>query len=284
MATCRQVAMAVIEGVNMTTTKNTLPQKKKYNKYNMISMITLILLFVVWESVVRFGLVDSSRLSSPTEIIQTFIFKLQNTSPDGATIQTHLLASLRVVLIGYFFAVLIGVPLGLFMGFFRFAEALLKPLFEMLRPIPCLAWVPIVLLLFGIGPSGKIFIIFIGSFVSVTINTYTGIKRTKHVLLNVARTAGATEWQMFLRVGLPSAVPMMFTGLRLSLSTAIATIVAAEMVAATSGLGYMMNNGRKLMRTELIFLGVVLCGLLGFLANLIMTKIENRIAPWQEAG
>ncbi len=259
-------------------------EKRHISKYSVISIVTLVLLFLTWELVVRFGLVDASRLSSPTEIVQIFIYKLKNTSPDGATIQTHLLASLRVVLIGYFFAVLIGVPLGLFMGFFKFAESLLKPLFEMLRPIPCLAWVPIVLLLFGIGPSGKIFIIFIGSFVSVTINTYTGIKRTKPVLLNVARTAGASKWQMFLRVGLPSAVPMMFTGLRLSLSTAMATIVAAEMVAATSGLGYMMNNGRKLMRTELIFLGVVLCGLMGFFANFLMTKLENKIAPWQEAG
>lgn len=264
----------------MTTTKN--GTKKKINKYAIVSAITLILLFIVWESVVRFGLVDPSRLSSPTEIVQTFITKLSDKSPDGATIQTHVWASLKIVLIGFVCAVAIGIPLGLSMGFFRGAEAFFKPLFEILRPIPCLAWVPIVLLLFGIGASGKIFIIFIGSFVSVTINTYTGIKRTKPVLLNVAKTAGANKWQMFLRVGLPSAVPMMFTGLRLSLSTAMATIVAAEMVASTCGLGYMMNNGRKLMRTELIFLGVVICGLLGFLANFLMTKLENKIAPWQE--
>lgn len=255
---------------------------RKINKYTVISAVTLILLFVLWEMIVRTGLIDSSRLSSPTQIIRAFITKLSTKSPDGATIQNHIKASMYVVFVGWIWAVVIGIPLGLSIGFFRGADALLHPLFEILRPIPCLAWVPIVLLMFGIGPKGKIFIIFIGSFVSVTINTYTGIKRTKAVHLNVAKVGGASKWQMFVRVGIPSAVPMMFTGLKLSLSTAMATVVAAEMVAATMGVGYMMNNARKLMRTELIFLGVAICGLLGFFSSLLMNLLEHKIAPWQE--
>ena len=101
-------------------------------------------------------------------------------------------------------------------------------------------------------------------------------------MLDVAQVGGATRMQMFFRVGVPSAVPMIFTGLRIALGISLATLVAAEMVAATCGLGYMMNQGRKLMITDLIFLGVVVIGVIGYLANLLMGWIEHNIAPWAE--
>jgi len=257
-------------------------KKRRFSRYTLISMISLIILFSIWESVVRYGLVDPGRLSSPSQIILLFVNKLSTPSPDGATVLAHTKASMGIVLRGFFFACIVGIPLGLIMGFFRTAERFFRPIFEMIRPIPTLAWVPIVLLMFGIGPSGKSFIIFIGSFVSLTINTYTGIKHTKEVLLNVARVAGANSMQMFIRVGLPSAVPMIFTGLRISLGISLSTLVAAEMVASTIGLGYMMNQGRRLLRTDIIFLGVVVIGILGFLANYTMRWLEKRIAPWVE--
>lgn len=257
-------------------------KKKKFTKYTAISIISIITLFVVWELIVKLGLIDPGKLSAPSDIVKLFIFKLSNTYPDGATIQANTWASMKIVLKGFFFACAVGIPLGLVMGFFEGAERFFRPVFEIVRPIPTLAWVPIVLLIFGIGDSGKTFIIFIGSFVSLTINTYTGIKRTKTVLLNVAQTAGATRMQMFFRVGLPSAVPMIFTGLRIALGISMSTLVAAEMVAATIGLGYMMNQGRKLMETDLIFLGVVVIGILGFLANYLMGLLERKIAPWVE--
>ena len=257
-----------------------MQKKKGISRYTIISILSLVVFFVGWELIVRLGLVDPGKISAPTSIIQLFIQKLHDTSPDGATIQAHTWASLQIVLKGFLLACVIGIPLGLLMGFFEGAERFFRPIFEMLRPIPTLAWVPIVLLIFGIGQSGKVCIIFIGSMVSLTINTWTGIRGTKKVLLNVAQVGGATRAQMFFRVGIPSAVPMIFTGLRISLGIAFATLVAAEMVAATIGLGYMMNQGRKLMNTDLIFLGVVVIGVIGFLINYLMGILERHVAPW----
>lgn len=255
-------------------------KKKKISRYTIISAISLIVFFVGWEMIVRLGIADPGKISAPTSVIKLFIEKLHSTYPDGATIQQHTWASLKIVLKGFFMACLIGIPLGLLMGFFEEAERFFRPIFEMLRPIPTLAWVPIVLLIFGIGESGKVCIIFIGSMVSLTINTWTGIRGTKKVLLNVAQVGGASRAQMFFRVGIPSAIPMIFTGLRISLGIAFATLVAAEMVAATIGLGYMMNQGRKLMITDLIFLGVVVIGVIGFLINCLMGLLERNVAPW----
>ena len=257
-----------------------MQKKKKLNRYTVISVISLIVFFVGWELIVRLGLVDPGKLSAPSSVIELFIEKLSSEYPDGATIQANTWASLRIVLEGFAMACIIGIPLGLLMGFFEGAERFFRPIFEMLRPIPTLAWVPIVLLIFGIGDSGKVCIIFIGSMVSLTINTWTGIRGTKKVLLNVAQVGGASRAQMFFRVGIPSAIPMIFTGMRISLGIAFATLVAAEMVAATIGLGYMMNQGRKLMDTDLIFLGVVVIGIIGFLINYVMSILERNIAPW----
>jgi ABC-type nitrate/sulfonate/bicarbonate transport system permease component len=259
-----------------------MPRKKSVNPYTVISIASVVLLFVLWEFAVRVGLADPGILPSPGSIVRLFIDKLTNTSPDGATIQDNTWFSMKIIIYGYIWACVIGIPLGLTMGFFNPVERFFRPVFEIIRPIPTLAWVPVIVLIFGIGEAGKTFIIFIGSFVSLTINTYTGIKGTKDVLLNVAKTAGASKMQMFFRVGLPSAVPMIFTGLRIALGIAMSTLVAAEMVAATIGLGYMMNQGRRLMDTQLIFLGIVVIGVLGFLANFLMGLLENKIAPWEE--
>lgn len=257
-----------------------MQKKKHFSRYMLISILSLAVFFVGWEMIVRLGLVDPGKISAPTAVARLFVEKLSSTYPDGATIQAHTWASLRIVLKGFLTACLVGIPLGLLMGFFEGAERFFRPIFEMLRPIPTLAWVPIVLLIFGIGESGKVCIIFIGAMVSLTINTYTGIRGTKKVLLNVAQVGGASRGQMFFRVGVPSAIPMIFTGLRISLGIAFATLVAAEMVAATIGLGYMMNQGRKLMITDLIFLGVVVIGIIGFLINYLMGVLEKHIAPW----
>lgn len=257
-----------------------MKKKKTISRYTIISIISVIVFFVGWELIGRLGLISEDKISTPTTIINLFIQKLHDTYPDGATIQQHTWFSLKIVIKGFFFACIIGIPLGLFMGFFEGAERFFRPIFEILRPIPTLAWVPIVLLIFGIGEKGKICIIFIGSMVSLTINTYTGIRGTKKVLLDVAQVGGASYLQMFWRVGIPSAIPLIFTGLRISLGIAFATLVAAEMVAATIGLGFMMNQGRKLMITPLIFLGVVVIAIIGFGINYGMSTLEKNIAPW----
>ena len=199
----------------------------------ILSSIGIIVFFVIWELVVVTGLVSSDKLVAPTTLLATFIDKLNNVVPDGNTILVHIGTSLKLVLGGFALSCVIGVPLGLLMGFFKPFKAFFSPIFEIVRPIPPLAWIPIVIVVLGIGIKSELFIIFIAAFVPCVINSYTGISATNKVLLNVAKTAGAGKAQMFFKVGIPSALPMIFVGIKVSFGSAWATLVAAEMIASS---------------------------------------------------
>lgn len=246
------------------------------------AVISIAALICIWQLVVSTGIVSAKQMAPPAKVLSTFIDKWTNTKPDGSTLGVHILTSLRLALTGFLVAVIIGVPMGLLMGYFKGADAFLSPIFEIVRPIPPLAWIPVILLIMGIGNSAKAFIIFVGSFVSCVINSYTGIKRTNPVLINVAKTAGASTWQIFFKVGIPSAVPLVFTGIKVSLGSAWATLVAAEMLSSSQGLGYLIQRARNLVRSDLIIVGMLCIGIIGALFTLILDSIENKVAPWRK--
>ena len=173
-------------------------------------------------------------LPSPAKVLNTFIYKLcGGVNPDGATLLQHIAASMKIALGGYVVGVIIGVPLGIAMAWNRKFEMFAKPLFDIIRPIPALAWIPLMILWLGIGYWSKVGIIFFAAFISATINSYAGIKRTSQVHLWVASTFGATNMQMLFKVAIPTALPMIFTGLRLALGSSWVALVAAELLAAT---------------------------------------------------
>jgi NitT/TauT family transport system permease protein len=186
-------------------------------------------------------------------------------------------------LTGYISAVCVGVPLGLIMGWFRKVDEIVKPLFEMIRPIPPIAWIPLAILWLGIGLPAKAYIIWLSAFVPSVINSYAGIKLTEPVLISVSRTFGATNWETFLKVGVPSALPMVFTGLRLSLSSAWMTLVAAELLAGSEGLGYMIQMGRTLARPDVIIVGMLTIGCTGAAMGYLLEKLERKLAPWRRS-
>jgi NitT/TauT family transport system permease protein len=238
---------------------------------------------VFWWALVRFGIISQMLLASPEEVLTTFISKLTSRAPDGATLGAHFRASLTLALTGYISAVCVGVPLGLAMGWFRRVDEIVKPIFEMIRPIPPIAWIPLAILWLGIGLPAKAFIIWLSAFVPSVINSYAGIKLTEPVLISVSRTFGASNWETFLRVGVPSALPMVFTGLRLSLSSAWMTLVAAEMLAATEGLGYMIQMGRTLARPDVIIVGMLTIGCTGAGMGYLLERLEGKLAPWRKS-
>lgn len=251
---------------------------KKFISSSWISGVSLIAFFLIWEAVCDFGIVSSYILVPPSEIINTFMYKLSNVDPDGATLFQHFVTSLRLALTGFSCAVIIGVPLGLLMGWYKPFDNIITPLFDLMRPIPPIAWIPISILWLGIGVTAKTFIIFLAAFVPSVINTYTGIKLTDPILIRVSRIYGASNWQTFLKIGVPSAVPMMFTGLKLSLNSSWTTLVAAELLAASQGLGFLIQMGRKLVRPDIIIVGMLTIGLTGALLAAILSKIESKIA------
>lgn len=256
-------------------------KKKNRIKYLSMSLVGLVAFFGLWELSVRLGWISNRTLSPPSVVIQTFIFKLTNVNPDGSTLPQHFLQSLKLALSSFVVAVIIGVPLGWIMGYYKVASFLLNPIFEIIRPIPPIAWIPIIILTMGIGMPAKMFIIFVAAFVPCVINSYLGIRLTDPVRINVAKTFGASEWEIFTTVCIPSSMNMVFTGIRLSLNNSWTTLVAAEMLAATRGLGYMIQLGRTLIRPDIIIVGMFTIGITGALLNNILALFEKKVAPWR---
>ena len=251
-------------------------------KYSLVLPLLTIAVFLgVWELASRLGLVSASLLPAPSQLARTFAEKLYQTEPDGATLGQSILSSLKTSFSGFLLAVVVGVPLGLFMGFYEPVDRFVKPVFEMIRPIPPIAFIPLTIVMLGIGFKAKMFIVCFAAFVPCVMNSYTGIKLTNPVLVNVARTCGASSWQIFTQVCVPSSLQMVFGGVRLALSTSWVTLVAAEMLASSSGLGYMIQMGRMLARPDLIILGMLLIGVIGFLISLVLAALERRMAAWR---
>jgi NitT/TauT family transport system permease protein len=178
---------------------------------------------------------------------------------------------------GLLVAVAVGVPLGLVMGWYKLADRFIRPIFEIVRPIPPVAWIPLTILWIGVGLQAKAMIIFFSAFVPCVINSYTGIRQTSIPLINVSRTFGASDFYTFLHVGIPSAVPLVFAGMRVALANSWGTLVAAEMLSASAGLGYMINMARQFGRIDVIMLGMVCIGLLGYLFTWFFDKLERKI-------
>ena len=241
-------------------------QHKKKIKFGIVSAISLICFFVIWyvcSAVLH--LKPDYILPSPVQVLEAFVYKLTNTAPDGATLFGHIAASLQVALSGYVLGVVVGVPLGIAMAWFHKVDLFVTPLFDLIRPVPTIAWIPLMILWFGIGLGAKAAIIFVSAFVPCVINAYSGIKQTKQVHLWVAQTFGASRREMLFTVAIPTAMPLIFTGMRISLGTAWMTLCAAEMLASNRGLGYMIQLNRTLARADLIIVGMLTIGVVGII-------------------
>ncbi|MDR2888448.1 MAG: ABC transporter permease [Lachnospiraceae bacterium] len=250
-------------------------------RLRLLTVATLILFLVVWQAVVDNGLVNSRTLPSPTTILKAFMSKFSSKVPDGNTILTNILASLQVSLFGFFAAVILGVPLGLLMGWYKGMDRFCTVIFELVRPVPSIAWIPIVVMWMGIGLEAKVLIIFLSAFVPCVINSYTGVKLTNPVLVNVSKTLGAKNTEIFFRISIPSAVPMVMAGIRLALGNSWSTLVAAEMLAASAGLGFMIQMGRQFSRADIVVMGMLLIGILGACMSFLFTLIENHLLRWK---
>lgn len=254
-------------------------RKKLY--YLFLSFVSILTFLCIWQITVTAELVNVKNLPSPVEVFQAFLFKLHSKSPDGNTLGTNVLASFQVSLSGFFAALVVGIPLGLFMGWFEPIDRFVRPVFELVRPVPPIAWIPVVVIFMGIGLKAKGTIIFLSVFVSCVINSYTGIRMTDRTLINVAKTFGAGDFETFIKIGIPSAMPMIFAGIRVSLSTSWSTLVAAEMVAATAGLGYMLQTGRNLGNAGIVVLSMIVIAILGAAMGVVLDILESVALKWK---
>lgn len=259
-------------------------EKQKRIRYRdvVLSVSAILLFFIIWECLVLFNVIDSRKLCDVLDIFKLFIIKLSDPNPDGAVLLVNIWSSLEIALCGFLLAIVIGIPLGWLMGWYRGFDAFMRPIFEIIRPIPPVSWIPLTIVWMGIGLQSKAFIVFFSAFVPCLINAYTGIRQTKEVLINVGKTFGASNFTCFWKVGIPSSMTMTFAGIKVAIGNAWATLVAAEMLAASSGLGFMILMGRNYGRVDLIILGIVVIGILGVIISYLIGACENLVLGWKK--
>ena len=233
--------------------------------------------FLGWQALLSFGVVPETLLASPVQVARTFLDKLTDPLPDGAILAVHTWTSIKEAFIGYALSLLVGIPLGLAMGWFRVVEGLARPIFELIRPSPPIAWIPLTVFWFGIDLTGKVFIIWIAGIVPCVINSYVGVRMTNPTLIQMARTYGAGDWQIFTKLCIPSALPMVFGALQIALAYCWTNLVGAELLAADTGLGYLITMGGRLMRPDIVVLGMICVGLSGAVIGFIIDRLEQRL-------
>lgn len=253
--------------------------------YVMLSALSICVFLGVWYLCTDvLALVSPKMLPSPVKVVTSFFDKLSNPNPDGGTLLTHAASSLKITLTGYLVAVIIGTPLGIAMAWYDKVDQYVRPIFDLIKPVPGVAWVPLMILMLGIGFASKVTVIFISAIVPVLLNAYSGIKQTKDVHLWVMRTFGASNWQMLIRVGVPTALPYIMTGVRVALGSAWTTIVAAELIASTRGLGFMIQQSRGIYRPDIILVGMLTIGLIGAVLTAILSFVENKIVKGRDVS
>jgi ABC-type nitrate/sulfonate/bicarbonate transport system permease component len=233
----------------------------------------------VWQCISTFVLDETTRalLPPPTAVAATFFEMIRS-----GELFRHLFDSLRREFTAFSWA-LIAIPLGVAMGWWKPVHAQLNPLIEMLRPIPPLAWIPLSILWFGVGDTQNQFIILLGIFFPILLNTISGVKSVEPNLVRAARCLGGGEAAVLRRVVLPAALPQIVTGVRIGLGVGWMALVAAELVGANSGLGFLINDARTLLRTDIVIVGMIAIGLVGLGLDIMIRKLSRRALPWSRA-
>lgn len=196
------------------------------------------------------------------------------------TLLTHFVASLSRVYGGFLLAAAVGVPLGLMIGRIPLVRALFEPTLQVLRPVPVTAWLPLAMILFGIGPRSAFFLVFLGAFYPILLNTVFGVRSVDPRLFEAASMLGASRSSMFPKVVLPASLPSIFTGLRLGLGFAWVVIVVGEMTGVPTGLGAIIMEARQLSRTEIVMAGMVVIGIAGFASDQLVQWLGRRLLRW----
>lgn len=244
-----------------------------------ISALTLVGLFLAWEAVTRLGLVAPLFLPAPEAVAARFVAILQDGYGDAA-LGRHLGASLGRVFAALALATAIGVPVGLAIGASPLGRGVFDPLLEILRPIPPLAYLPLIVIWCGIGEPSKVLVIAIAMLAPIALSTAAGVRGANPDRLRAARALGASRGQVLRHVVLPGALPQILIGLRIALGAGWTTLVAAELIAATEGLGFMIQSAANFLDTETVVLGIVVIAAVAFALELAVRRLEAALVPW----
>lgn len=245
-----------------------------------IGFATLGVLLALWWAVTALQLIAPLFLPPPGAVLHKL---LTIAGPQGfmdATLWQHLAASLTRILIALAAATLIGIPVGIAMGLSPTVRGIFDPLIELYRPIPPLAYLPLMVIWFGIGETSKILLIYLAIFAPVAMSALAGVKSVQQVRLRAAQSLGASRAQILWFVILPGALPEILTGLRIGLGVGWSTLVAAELIAATRGLGFMVQSAGEFLATDVVLAGIAVIAIIAFVLELGLRALQRRLTPW----
>ena len=253
---------------------------KTRNANFFISAATVIIIIAVWALITSLGFIEPLYLPSPLAVLQKFIDLAQNGYAD-ATLWQHFSASIQRIFIAVILASLIAVPVGLAIGINPVARAIFDPLIEFYRPVPPLAYLPLIVIWFGIGELSKVLLIYLAVFAPIVVSTAAGVKHVDPIRIRVAQSLGATRWQIIRHVILQSALPDILTGIRIGLGAGWSTLVAAELVAATEGIGFMIQSASQFLVTDLVIAGILIIALVAYIIEIGLRVLQKKLAPWR---
>ena len=246
----------------------------------VISIVTIALLLLLWWSVTALKLIKPLFLPSPAAVWQQFYEYLTGAANDKP-LWDHFIASVLRVTVAFWAAFLTAVPVGIAMGMSRVARGIFDPPIEFYRPLPPLAYLPLIIIWFGIDETPKVLLIYLACFAPLALAARSGMKSASQEQINAAYSMGASYGQVIRHVILPSALPDILVGMRIAIGFGWTTLVAAEMVAANVGLGQMVLNASNFLRTDIVIMGIIVIGVVAYLFDMFMRWMETRLVPWK---
>ncbi|MCG6893127.1 MAG: ABC transporter permease [Desulfobacteraceae bacterium] len=246
----------------------------------ILSSLSFLLLLILWELSAKFSGWNEHVFPGPLQVLKG----MMELSSDG-TLFRHSVASLYRVTAGFYLAVVLGIPLGILMGRWSWMRMIVNPMIQFLRPISPLAWIPLAMLWFGIGDKPAIFLIFLSSFFPLVVSTTVAVGSINPVFFQVARNFNFSRWETISRIVVPAITPSVITALRITITIAWLVVVAAEMIAVQSGLGYLILDSRNALRMDYVMDGMIIIGFIGLLLDGFMRKLGHiEAALWRTMG
>ncbi|MEB3100978.1 ABC transporter permease [Ferviditalea candida] len=259
---------------------NKLEKSRKLSPETFITAGTIIAIFLLWFVISKLHLVNATFFPSPAQTWSAFQDILLN-GYKGESLLYHLYNSLFRLFAAFFLAVITAVPLGLMSGYSSKIRAALDPIIEFYRPLPPLSYYTLLILWFGIENTSKIALLYLAAFAPIYLAAMSAVKGVSIDRLHSGESLGANKWQVFRYIIFPSCLPEIFTGMRTALGFAYTTLVAAEMVAAVSGIGWMVLDASKYLRSDIMFVGIIIMGITGILLDRLFRMIESKLIPWR---
>lgn len=267
------------QNANPKRPKGRKSKRSKPKSYRWLSFVAVSVAIAFWFIITNLGLVDALFFPSPQSVWAAFVDILQNGYKGRPLIQ-HIGASMRRLFVAFVLALGLAVPMGLASGYFKPVRAVLDPFIEFYRPLPPLAYYTLIVIWLGIEDESKVALLFLAGFAPLYIAMVAGVKRVPRDRINAALSLGSSQWQVFTQVVFPSCLPELFTGLRTALGFMYTTLVAAEIVAATSGIAWMVLDASKFLRSDIIFVGILIMGAIAILLDAGLRWLQAKYLPW----